>query len=155
VLFPTWHKKRHHKRRLIQPPFVELDRVTPARGWRLPATDWEEYALQIPRYCAANPVHESSPGGTGCRAWKNARPRDLKSAARDWATAFGIWRSGGRGQPPIPSKRGQPWKDRPLFPIGVRRIDVMRWAGLSPFFYGRIRIFRSSIVPVLPVTRSV
>jgi len=25
VLFPDpWHKKRHHKRRLIQPPFVEL-----------------------------------------------------------------------------------------------------------------------------------
>ena len=49
VLFPDpWHKKRHHKRRLIQPPFVELlaTRITPGGVLRL-ATDWEEYALQM------------------------------------------------------------------------------------------------------------
>jgi tRNA (guanine-N7-)-methyltransferase len=49
VLFPDpWHKKRHHKRRLIQPPFVELvaSRLTRGGVFRL-ATDWEEYALQM------------------------------------------------------------------------------------------------------------
>lgn len=49
VLFPDpWHKKRHHKRRLIQPPFVELlaTRIAPGGVLRL-ATDWEEYALQM------------------------------------------------------------------------------------------------------------
>ena len=49
VLFPDpWHKKRHNKRRLIQPPFVELvaSRLKPGGVFRL-ATDWEEYALQI------------------------------------------------------------------------------------------------------------
>lgn len=49
VLFPDpWHKKRHHKRRLIQPPFVELiaSRLKPGGMFRL-ATDWEEYALQM------------------------------------------------------------------------------------------------------------
>jgi tRNA (guanine-N7-)-methyltransferase len=49
VLFPApWHKKRHHKRRLIQPPFVELiaSRLAPGGVLRL-ATDWEEYALQM------------------------------------------------------------------------------------------------------------
>ncbi len=49
VLFPDpWHKKRHHKRRLIQPPFVELlaSRLRPGGVFRL-ATDWEEYALQM------------------------------------------------------------------------------------------------------------
>jgi tRNA (guanine-N7-)-methyltransferase len=49
VLFPDpWHKKRHHKRRLIQPPFVELiaSRLAPGGVLRL-ATDWEEYALQM------------------------------------------------------------------------------------------------------------
>ena len=49
VLFPDpWHKKRHHKRRLIQPPFVELiaSRMRPGGVLRL-ATDWEEYALQM------------------------------------------------------------------------------------------------------------
>jgi tRNA (guanine-N7-)-methyltransferase len=49
VLFPDpWHKKRHHKRRLIQPPFVALihSRLRPGGVLRL-ATDWEEYALQM------------------------------------------------------------------------------------------------------------
>jgi tRNA (guanine-N7-)-methyltransferase len=49
VLFPDpWHKKRHHKRRLIQPPFVELvaTRMKPGGVFRL-ATDWEEYAHQM------------------------------------------------------------------------------------------------------------
>jgi tRNA (guanine-N7-)-methyltransferase len=49
VLFPDpWHKKRHHKRRLIQPPFVELlaSRLRPGGVLRL-ATDWEEYAMQM------------------------------------------------------------------------------------------------------------
>ena len=49
VLFPDpWHKKRHHKRRLIQPPFVELiaSRLRLGGVLRL-ATDWEEYALQM------------------------------------------------------------------------------------------------------------
>jgi tRNA (guanine-N7-)-methyltransferase len=49
VLFPDpWHKKRHHKRRLIQPPFVELlaSRLRKGGVFRL-ATDWEEYAVQM------------------------------------------------------------------------------------------------------------
>jgi tRNA (guanine-N7-)-methyltransferase len=49
VLFPDpWHKKRHHKRRLIQPPFVELiaSRLAAGGVWRL-ATDWEPYAQQM------------------------------------------------------------------------------------------------------------
>ena len=49
ILFPDpWHKKRHHKRRLIQPPFVELiaSRLRAGGVLRL-ATDWEEYAIQM------------------------------------------------------------------------------------------------------------
>jgi tRNA (guanine-N7-)-methyltransferase len=48
VLFPDpWHKKRHHKRRLIQPAFVELiaSRLKAGGLFRL-ATDWEDYAGQ-------------------------------------------------------------------------------------------------------------
>lgn len=46
VLFPDpWPKKRHHKRRLLQSPFVELvaDRLQPGGVLRV-ATDWEPYA---------------------------------------------------------------------------------------------------------------
>jgi len=46
VFFPDpWHKKRHHKRRLIQPPFVRLLATRLRPGGRLHlATDWAEYA---------------------------------------------------------------------------------------------------------------
>ena len=47
VFFPDpWHKKRHHKRRLIQHDFVALvaSRLTPG-GYLHCATDWEEYAF--------------------------------------------------------------------------------------------------------------
>jgi tRNA (guanine-N7-)-methyltransferase len=46
IWFPDpWHKKRHHKRRLIQPGFVALvaSRMVPSGLLHL-ATDWEEYA---------------------------------------------------------------------------------------------------------------
>jgi tRNA (guanine-N7-)-methyltransferase len=54
ILFPDpWPKKRHHKRRLVQPPFVELVSERLARGGALRfATDWEPYAheaLQVLR----------------------------------------------------------------------------------------------------------
>ena len=49
VFFPDpWPKKRHHKRRLLQPAFVHLlaSRLQPG-GYLHVATDWEEYAAQI------------------------------------------------------------------------------------------------------------
>jgi tRNA (guanine-N7-)-methyltransferase len=49
VLFPDpWHKKRHNKRRLIQPAFVEFlaTRIRAGGVFRL-ATDWEDYAHQM------------------------------------------------------------------------------------------------------------
>jgi tRNA (guanine-N7-)-methyltransferase len=49
VFFPDpWPKKRHHKRRLIQPPFLRLlaTRLAPG-GYLHLATDWEEYAQQM------------------------------------------------------------------------------------------------------------
>ncbi|MFN4263424.1 MAG: tRNA (guanosine(46)-N7)-methyltransferase TrmB [Thioalkalivibrionaceae bacterium] len=46
VLFPDpWHKKRHHKRRLIQPEFlIRLAAVVRAGGYLHLATDWADYA---------------------------------------------------------------------------------------------------------------
>jgi tRNA (guanine-N7-)-methyltransferase len=57
ILFPDpWHKKRHHKRRLIQPPFVSLavSRLKPRGVLRL-ATDWEPYAIQMLEVLGAHP----------------------------------------------------------------------------------------------------
>jgi tRNA (guanine-N7-)-methyltransferase len=49
IFFPDpWHKARHHKRRLIQPPLVALIVKKLANGGYLHcATDWENYADQI------------------------------------------------------------------------------------------------------------
>ncbi|MBN2051187.1 MAG: tRNA (guanosine(46)-N7)-methyltransferase TrmB [Spirochaetales bacterium] len=49
IFFPDpWPKKRHHKRRLLQPEFALLlaDRLKPGGTLRL-ATDWDEYARWI------------------------------------------------------------------------------------------------------------
>ena len=57
VFFPDpWHKVRHNKRRLIQPPFVALlaSRIAPG-GYLHCATDWQEYAEQMLAVLAAEP----------------------------------------------------------------------------------------------------
>ncbi len=56
IFFPDpWHKKRHHKRRLIQPAFVELlaSRLKPG-GYLHLATDWEDYGRQMLEVLSAN-----------------------------------------------------------------------------------------------------
>ena len=49
IYFPDpWHKKKHHKRRLIQPDFVQLLRAKLKPGGMIHlATDWEHYAEQM------------------------------------------------------------------------------------------------------------
>jgi tRNA (guanine-N7-)-methyltransferase len=49
IFFPDpWPKKRHHKRRLIQPPFVTLLASRMKTGALLHAcTDWKDYARQM------------------------------------------------------------------------------------------------------------
>ncbi|HEU4781069.1 MAG TPA: tRNA (guanosine(46)-N7)-methyltransferase TrmB [Steroidobacteraceae bacterium] len=93
VLFPDpWHKKRHHKRRLIQPPFVELiaSRLRPGGVLRL-ATDWEEYALQMREVLsAASPRFTNlSPSGSWMpRPEERAPTRFEKRGAR---LGHGVW----------------------------------------------------------------
>ncbi|TXL61548.1 tRNA (guanosine(46)-N7)-methyltransferase TrmB [Aeromicrobium terrae] len=61
--FPDpWHKKRHHKRRLVTVPFTELvARVLEPQGvWRL-ATDWEDYAEVMAEVIAASPHVDGGP----------------------------------------------------------------------------------------------
>ena len=67
VLFPDpWPKKRHHKRRLIQPPFVGLiaERLKPAGRVHL-ATDWSAYAEEMLTVLGAETrLRNLSPTGT-------------------------------------------------------------------------------------------
>ncbi len=58
TFFPDpWPKKRHHRRRLVNPAFAHLaaTRLEPGARWRL-ATDWPDYAAQMARVLAAEPL---------------------------------------------------------------------------------------------------
>lgn len=57
IYFPDpWHKKRHHKRRLIQTEFVSTLVIHLAPGGYLHcATDWEPYAQQMLEVLSAEP----------------------------------------------------------------------------------------------------
>jgi tRNA (guanine-N7-)-methyltransferase len=66
IYFPDpWHKKRHHKRRLVQPQFVELLARRMSAGAILHiATDWAPYAAQMRDVLAGSPDFENlSPTG--------------------------------------------------------------------------------------------
>ena len=58
IYFPDpWPKKRHHKRRLVTPAFVELvaSRLQPGGTLHL-ATDWQHYAERMLEICSAEPT---------------------------------------------------------------------------------------------------
>ncbi len=57
INFPDpWPKKRHHKRRLIKPPFVEMlvNKLSPQGSLRI-ATDFDSYAEEILEHLSAHP----------------------------------------------------------------------------------------------------
>jgi tRNA (guanine-N7-)-methyltransferase len=57
IFFPDpWHKKRHHKRRLIQAEFVKVlcSKLKPG-GYLHVATDWQEYAEWVLEVLKAEP----------------------------------------------------------------------------------------------------
>jgi len=57
LFFPDpWPKKRHHKRRIVQPIFAELILTKlKSNGQFHMATDWQEYAEQMLEVMSANP----------------------------------------------------------------------------------------------------
>ena len=65
IFFPDpWHKKRHHKRRLIQAHFVaKLLPKLKSGGYIHLATDWEEYAAQMLDVLRAFPGLENTAEG--------------------------------------------------------------------------------------------
>lgn len=90
VFFPDpWPKKRHHKRRLLQPGFVHLlaSRLRPG-GYLHVATDWEEYAAQILQVLAAEPLLVNSAQGFAPRP--EYRPL-TKFESRGLKLGHGVW----------------------------------------------------------------
>jgi len=90
VFFPDpWPKKRHHKRRLMQPAFAELaaSRLAPG-GYLHVATDWEEYAQQVLEVLAATPGLRNTAEGFAPRP--ASRP-ETKFERRGVRLGHGVW----------------------------------------------------------------
>jgi len=90
IFFPDpWPKKRHHKRRLIQPGFVALlaSRLAPG-AYLHAATDWQEYAEQILAVFAAEPALANTAPGYAPRP--DYRPQ-TKFESRGLKLGHGVW----------------------------------------------------------------
>jgi|SRR5690606_25257057 len=90
IFFPDpWPKKRHHKRRLVQPPLVALlaSRLKPG-GILHVATDWQDYAEQILAVLSAEPALENTAEGFAPRP--ASRPQ-TKFETRGLRLGHGVW----------------------------------------------------------------
>lgn len=92
IFFPDpWHKKRHHKRRIIQPDFVALlaDKICSGGTLHL-ATDWEHYALQMLQDVSASPAFSNLGEHAGFIQRPDYRPL-TKFEQRGHRLGHGVW----------------------------------------------------------------
>ena len=90
IFFPDpWHKTRHHKRRLIQPPFVRLlaERLAPG-GYVHLATDWQPYAEQMLAVLGAEPLLANTAEGYAPRP---AYRPETRFERRGLRLGHGVW----------------------------------------------------------------
>jgi tRNA (guanine-N7-)-methyltransferase len=93
VFFPDpWHKKRHHKRRLVQPDWVAMvaSRLAPG-GYLHCATDWQPYAehiLAVLQGCTA--LSNTASDASGYATRPAYRPR-TKFENRGLRLGHGVW----------------------------------------------------------------
>ena len=90
VFFPDpWPKKRHHKRRLLQPVFAHLlaARLKPG-AYLHAATDWEDYAVQMLDVLSAEPLLANT--ATGFAPRPESRPL-TKFESRGASLGHGVW----------------------------------------------------------------
>ena len=92
LFFPDpWHKKRHHKRRIVQPEFAQAIRAKLKIGGIFHmATDWENYAEHMLH------VMDSAPGfrnqaGAGQYSPKPGHRPDTKFEKRGERLGHGVW----------------------------------------------------------------
>ena len=90
IFFPDpWHKKRHNKRRLIQPPLVAqlAARLKPG-GYIHCATDWQPYAEQMLEVLSAEPLLSNT--AEGYAPQPDYRPL-TKFENRGMRLGHGVW----------------------------------------------------------------
>lgn len=92
IFFPDpWHKKRHHKRRLIQKEFIQLltTKMKPG-GFIHCATDWQDYAEHILDVLSAEPTLQNTQEDGGYSPRPLSRPL-TKFEQRGERLGHGVW----------------------------------------------------------------
>jgi tRNA (guanine-N7-)-methyltransferase len=92
IFFPDpWHKKRHHKRRLIQPEFIQLlTQKIKHGGFIHCATDWQEYAEHMLEVLSAEPALYNPQLEGGYSPRPESRPL-TKFEQRGERLGHGVW----------------------------------------------------------------
>ncbi len=93
LFFPDpWHKKRHHKRRILQPAFVDkLARVIRPGGLFHAATDWQDYAEHMLNILDADRRHFENAAGPGRFSARPAYRPLTKFERRGQRLGHGVW----------------------------------------------------------------
>jgi len=91
IFFPDpWHKKKHNKRRLIQPEFVQkLRKKLKVGGVIHLATDWQDYAEQMLDVMSSADGFRNQ-AGVGYAPRPDSRPL-TKFEARGERLGHGVW----------------------------------------------------------------
>ncbi len=93
IFFPDpWPKKRHHKRRLIQPEFVTLLARKLRRGGYLHlATDWEDYAHHMLEVLGREPALTNTPDAVDGFAPRPCYRGTSSFERKGLAKGHGVW----------------------------------------------------------------
>jgi tRNA (guanine-N7-)-methyltransferase len=93
IFFPDpWPKRRHHKRRLIQPEFVKLvTKKLKLNGMLHLATDWEHYALHMMTVLSAESQLENNVASGQFALRSSQRPVMTKFENRGERSGRPIW----------------------------------------------------------------
>lgn len=92
LYFPDpWHKKKHHKRRIVQPAWLQLvQRKLAAGGMLHMATDWEDYAVHMLEMMQAESGWDSQAEGGSYVERPQWRP-ETKFERRGAGLGHGVW----------------------------------------------------------------
>ncbi|MFN3712005.1 MAG: tRNA (guanine(46)-N(7))-methyltransferase TrmB, partial [Alishewanella aestuarii] len=86
-----WHKKKHHKRRIVQPDFVQLLRSKLHIGGVFHmATDWQNYAEHMLEVMSAAPGYQNLSLSADYVARPEQRPL-TKFEQRGQRLGHGVW----------------------------------------------------------------
>lgn len=93
LFFPDpWHKKRHHKRRIVQPEFAQLVRRKLQTGGTFHmATDWENYAEHMMEVMEAAEGFENTAGNAQYQPGRPTHRPETKFEQRGKRLGHGVW----------------------------------------------------------------